>query len=213
MGQRLRGRGRAQLWIGLVIAAALHGSTPLACQTATLPVPGPTIDGTAPARPTEAWVRFCQQQPRECEVNSAEPALIMLTPEIWQVLISANVHVNSTIKPRSDMAHWGVEDRWDYPDDGFGDCEDYQLLKRKLLVQAGLPRRAMPMTVVIDHEGTGHAVMMARTDRGDFVLDNMRDAVLPWTETGYIFIKQEGADGLAWAWLGGRTSPVATANR
>jgi predicted transglutaminase-like cysteine proteinase len=114
---------------------------------------------------------------------------------------------------RSDMAHWGVEDRWDYPDDGFGDCEDYQLLKRRLLVQAGLPRRAMRMTVVIDHEGTGHAVMIARTDRGDFVLDNKRDAVLPWTETGYIFIKQEGADGLAWAWLGGRTSPVATANR
>jgi predicted transglutaminase-like cysteine proteinase len=111
------------------------------------------------------------------------------------------------------MAHWGVEDRWDYPDDGFGDCEDYQLLKRRLLVQAGLPRRAMRMTVVIGDGGTGHAVMIARTDRGDFVLDNKRDAVLPWTETGYIYVKQEGVDGFAWASLGGRVSPIATANR
>jgi predicted transglutaminase-like cysteine proteinase len=50
----------------------------------------------------------------------------MLTPEIWQALVANNAHVNSTIKPGSDMAHWGLEDRWDYPDDGFGDCEDYQ---------------------------------------------------------------------------------------
>jgi predicted transglutaminase-like cysteine proteinase len=213
MGQMLRGRVRAQPWMGLIVAAAFHGSTALATEMATLPAPVPTINGTAPARPTEAWVRFCQQQPRECQLNPAEPALITLTPEIWQTLITANVHVNSTIMSRSDMAHWGVEDRWDYPDDGFGDCEDYQLLKRRLLVQAGLPRRAMRMTVVIGDGGTGHAVMIARTDRGDFVLDNKRDAVLPWTETGYIYVKQEGVDGFAWASLGGRVSPIATANR
>ena len=36
----------------------------------------------------------------------------------------------------TDKAHWGVVDRWDFPDDGYGDCEDYQLLKRKLLPSA-----------------------------------------------------------------------------
>jgi predicted transglutaminase-like cysteine proteinase len=42
------------------------------------------------------------------------------------------------IRPLTDQEHWGIEDRWDYPDDGYGDCEDYQLLKRKLLASAGL---------------------------------------------------------------------------
>ena len=40
----------------------------------------------------------------------------------------------------TDMDHWGVVERWNYPDDGYGDCEDYALEKRKLLMQAGWPR-------------------------------------------------------------------------
>jgi predicted transglutaminase-like cysteine proteinase len=94
-----------------------------------------------------------------------------------------------------------------------GDCEDIQLLKRKLLVEAGLPQRALRMIVVIDEEGQGHAVLMARTDRGDFILDNKRNAVLPWRMTGYIFIKREGADGPAWVALGDQPASVVTANR
>ena len=27
----------------------------------------------------------------------------------------------------------GVVERWSYPDDGYGDCEDYVLLKRRAL--------------------------------------------------------------------------------
>ena len=43
-----------------------------------------------------------------------------------------------------------MPDRWDLPTTGYGDCEDMQLLKRKLLAERGLPRRAMRMTVVIN---------------------------------------------------------------
>jgi len=70
------------------------------------------------------------------------------------------------------------------------------------------------MTVVIDDIGEGHAVMMVRTDRGDFILDNKRNAVLPWNQTGYTYVKREGDAGIAWASLGGVvTSPVTTAGR
>ena len=82
-----------------------------------------------------------------------------------------------------------------------------------MLVEAGLPRRAMRMTVVIDERGEGHAVLMVRTDRGDFILDNKTSAVLPWNQTGYVFVKREGQDGMTWASLGGLASPVTTANR
>ena len=124
-----------------------------------------------------------------------------------------NRTVNERITAISDREHWGVEDRWDLPSDGYGDCEDIQLLKRKELIARGLPRRAMRMTVVIDEEGDGHAVLTVRTDRGDLILDNRRTAILPWTQTGYVFIKREGQDGREWVSLGGTSSPVATANR
>ena len=68
------------------------------------------------------------------------------------------------------------------------------------------------MTVVIDEKGEGHAVMMVRTDRGDFILDNKPNGVLPWHQTGYTFIKREGQHGR----LGVARrppSPTTTANR
>jgi hypothetical protein len=44
-------------------------------------------------------------------------------------------------KPMTDLDHWGVVERWNYPDDGYGDCEDYVLLKRRLLIQLGWRER------------------------------------------------------------------------
>jgi predicted transglutaminase-like cysteine proteinase len=131
-----------------------------------------------------------------------------LTLAAWETLVAVNEQVNATIRAMPDREHWGVPDRWDFPDDGIGDCEDIQLLKRKQLVEEGLPRRALRMAVVFDEIGDGHAVLMALTDRGEFILDNKRSAVLPWNQTGYTYLKREGSDGLAWASLVGQLSPV-----
>ena len=161
-------------------------------------------------RPRSTFAGVCQPNARS---PPAEPAVIALTPDVWQTLVAVNRAVNKRIKPITDLKHWGVIDRWDFPDDGLGDCEDYQILKRKLLADRGLPRRAMRMTVVRDGKGEGHAVLMIRTDRGDFILDNKTDTVLPWYQTGYIFVKREGQASASWVSLGGATSPVVTANR
>jgi predicted transglutaminase-like cysteine proteinase len=165
------------------------------------------------AKPILGWARFCEQNPAECTVDASEPAAIEFTAKDWQTLNRINQQVNAGIKAKTDKDHWGVEDIWDFAEDGYGDCEDYQLFKRKRLVEAGFPRRALRMTVVIDEEGAGHAVMMVRTTRGDFILDNKRNAILPWHKTGYVYIKREGDEGSAWASLGGRTSPTVTANQ
>jgi predicted transglutaminase-like cysteine proteinase len=91
--------------------------------------------------------------------------------------------------------------------DGRGDCEEYVNIKRKRLVEAGIPRRALRVVVVIDEENAGHAVLMLRTDKGDFILDNKRNAVLAWHQTGYVFIKRESQDRQEWVALGGVTGP------
>lgn len=138
-----------------------------------------------------------------------------MSGKLWKTLNSVNRQVNTSIRPRTDIEHWGVVDRWDLPEDGFGDCEDYQLLKRKILVeQHGLPRRALRLTVVIDEQGEGHAVLTVRTDGGDLILDNKRSGIMPWQETGYVFVKREGQDSREWASLGDRGgAAITTANR
>jgi predicted transglutaminase-like cysteine proteinase len=166
-----------------------------------------------PAGPTHAWIRFCERHRDECRVRLSQPARISLNSQVWATLKQVNEHVNSTILAVTDQDHWGVLDRWDYPDDGLGDCEDFQLLKRKLLVEAGLPHRAMRMAAVFDEQGQGHAVLMVLTDQGDFILDNKRDEILPWRQTVYAFIKREGTNSEAWVALGDQAAPVSTANR
>ncbi len=196
--------------IGLTL---ILGGATQAQTVASLPLNGQAIENNGSARPVAAWNDFCRRYPAECAVDPSEPSKLTMSPELWKTLLAVNRRVNGRIKPMTDKAHWGVVDRWDFPDDGYGDCEDYQLLKRKMLSERGLSRRAMRMTVVIDELNEGHAVLMIRTDRGDYILDNKTSAVLPWRDTGYTYVKREGQDSTAWVSLGGVGSPVATANR
>ncbi|CAA2105169.1 hypothetical protein MBUL_03058 [Methylobacterium bullatum] len=200
------------LW--MLAALALFGAGASQAQTmAALPSPSQSADVLGAARPIVGWVSFCQRYPAECAIDANEPPRIALTPATWSLIVSINRRVNTGLRAVTDMEHWGEADRWDLAEDGMGDCEDFQLVKRKRLADAGLSRRAMRMTVVIDEKGEGHAVLTLLTDRGEFILDNKTSEILPWYRTGYVFIKRESQDSVAWVSLGGVTSPVTTANR
>ncbi|HYF56040.1 MAG TPA: transglutaminase-like cysteine peptidase [Salinarimonas sp.] len=178
----------------------------------SLAVAGPRLVEGAAAPPLPAWVPFCVQSYAECAVDTSEPAVIPLTADSRELLDAVNRYVNRTIVTVADMAHLGVVDLWTLPTDGIGDCEDLQLLKRKMLVEAGLPRRALRMTVVLDRAGDGHAVLTAITSQGDLVLDNLNPEVLPWEATGYVFVKRESQAGQEWFWLDHPTVEVAEAS-
>ena len=106
-----------------------------------------------------------------------------------------------------------VSERWNYPDDGYGDCEDYVLLKRKMLVQAGWPPQALLITVVRDKQGDGHAVLTVKTDKGEFILDNQAERILLWSETSYRYVKRQSqADPNRWVALGDPRPTIATAS-
>jgi predicted transglutaminase-like cysteine proteinase len=196
------------------ILLALGMAAPAVAQTlASLPASPSFAEPLGAAKPIAAWVTFCQSYAAECAVSTAEPARITLTAASWAQIVAVNKRVNKSVRAMTDMDHLGVPDRWDLAEDGIGDCEDYQLLKRHLLAAAGLPKRAMRMTVVIDEKGEGHAVLTLITDRGDLVLDNKTSQILPWHRTGYVFVKRESQDAVAWVSLGGVTSPAMTANR
>ena len=207
-------RGLAAMGFAAAILSHVAATAPAqALPQRAMPVMHAAILSSGQAGPTPAWLAFCKQLPEECALDASEPIAVTLDSEIWKLLSEVNERVNGAILPVTDQDHWGVADRWDYPDDGMGDCEDIQLLKRRILIEAGLPRRALRMTVVIDELGAGHAVMMVRTDRGDYILDNKRSAVLSWQETGYRYVKREGSKSAAWVWLGNQAAPIVTATK
>jgi predicted transglutaminase-like cysteine proteinase len=167
--------------------------------------------GTSSRAPI-GWTEFCAENRRECETRSMDARDVVLTPTAWRDLVRVNNWVNSKIKPLTDMEHWGVVERWSYPDDGYGDCEDYVLLKRRMLMQAGWPRQALLITVVRDQRGDGHAVLTVKTDKGEFVLDNQNEEVLLWSETRYRFVKRQSQiDPNVWVSLGDNRPAVSTA--
>ncbi|HTO32247.1 MAG TPA: transglutaminase-like cysteine peptidase [Pararhizobium sp.] len=147
-----------------------------------------TTDGAT--NPPVGHYEFCRSQPQECRSNGGSAAPTVLTRDGWKKILEVNYDVNEAVTPMTDMEIYGVEERWAYPDK-VGDCEDYVLLKRKLLMQAGFSPSNLLITVVLQPNGEGHAVLTVRTDRGDFVLDNMRNKVLLWSETEYTFLKRQ----------------------
>src|SRR5262249_16103937 len=78
-------------------------------------------------QPPPGWVDFCARQPCECAGFTTARRHVALSWKAWMELVRVNNSVNWTIKPMTDIEHWGVVDRWSYPDDGYGDCEDYVL--------------------------------------------------------------------------------------
>ena len=166
-------------------------------QTPTLASAG--VQATAAMTGTQTsvpygWVDFCQRYDGECAGPRLPAVNLALTPKRMRDIKQVNRWVNSHIIAVSDFDHWGLADRWDYPIDGKGDCEDYALLKRKMLMELGVPRQALLMTVVKDGNDDGHAILSIKTDQGDFVLDNLNDEVKPWNAATYRFVKRQSQE-------------------
>lgn len=168
------------------------------------------VSGTT--SPPIGWVRFCVEYAPQCKTKPSTPQDVTLTARAFAFLVHINRWVNANIRPITDQKHWGVVERWNYPDDGYGDCEDYVLEKRRMLMAAGWPRSALLITVVHDESDEGHAVLTIATDKGEFVLDNQRDDVLLWSQTGYRFLKRQSqSDPNVWVSLGAPSEAPATA--
>ena len=144
------------------------------------------------ANPPIGAYEFCRDNPDDCSNATADTGPINLTEPLWKEILKINYQVNSTIVPMTDQDAYGVEEKWAYPKT-VGDCEDFALLKQKLLEKAGIPSSDLLITVVLQPNGDGHAVLTVRTDRGDFILDNMRNKVMLWSDTEYTFLKRQAA--------------------
>ncbi|MGH6833795.1 MAG: transglutaminase-like cysteine peptidase [Methyloceanibacter sp.] len=149
--------------------------------------------------PPIGYVTFCRENQAECRPGRRFADRIQLTAAKFQEIEEVNSAVNAAVAPITDIELYGKPEVWTYPAANKGDCEDYVLLKRRMLVQRGFPESALLITVVRDENNEGHAVLTVRTDGGDFVLDNKRREIVRWAETPYTFVKrQSDKNPLVW---------------
>jgi predicted transglutaminase-like cysteine proteinase len=136
---------------------------------------------------------FCKAAPVECQRVGRNIAPHVLTRASWAKIVDVNNLVNTTVAPLTDLEIWGKMEVWSYPTN-VGDCEDYVLLKRKKLIKAGISPGNLLVTVVKQANGEGHAVLTVRTDRGDFILDNLVGRIDDWRDTPYEYLKRQSTD-------------------
>ncbi len=136
---------------------------------------------------------FCRANPVECNIRLRDRGPEHMSGALWKEIVAVNVGVNAAIKPVNDLDIYGKDEVWAYPE-GAGDCEDYVLEKRRDLMRQGLSLSNLLITVVRKPDGEGHAVLTVRTDKGDFILDNLTDSVRQWDATGYRFLKRQATN-------------------
>jgi predicted transglutaminase-like cysteine proteinase len=206
-------RGLSGLGMAGAVALALLGPLSMTKagaqqrQTAFLGEMGAT---TAPI----GWRQFCRDFPADCRARPERIELVRADRANWTALTRINAHVNTAVEPVTDLDQYGVDEVWTYPVSGRGDCEDYVLLKKQMLIRAGFPASALLITVVRDRKGEGHAILTVRTDRGDYILDNETDEIRLWSQTGYRFVKRQSeADPDRWVTIGPASAPAAVASQ
>ena len=117
---------------------------------------------------------------------------MQMSQKLLHVLNAVNQSVNRAIRPRHDKGDvWSVNVN-------SGDCEDYVLTKRARLIGSGVAPGALRIATVRTPSGEAHAVLVVRTDKGDFVLDNRKDAIKQWHETGLHRIAMSGSSLREW---------------
>lgn len=108
-----------------------------------------------------------------------------------------NRQVNRQIRQIEDIKQYGREEYWALPTQRGGDCEDLVLLKKKMLIEQGVPSHQLLISTVLDKKLNSHAVLVLRTSAGDVVLDNLTNRILPWNKTGYTFLKLQNPKSLS----------------
>ncbi len=138
-------------------------------------------------------------------VHSAAYTRIDFDEPTMAMVIALNDRVNHGIKAETDQAIYHTGDYWVAPGlepGARGDCEDFALEKRRLLIASGVPASALSIAIVRTPAGEIHAVLVLSARQGDYVLDNLHGEVRAWQLTGYSWIsRQAPGDDLGWVSL------------
>jgi predicted transglutaminase-like cysteine proteinase len=140
--------------------------------------------------PTAAQ-EICNIYQWACSVSGSRKKL---TQDDIDLIRTVNRQVNRQIRQVSDKSQYRKVDYWTLPLSYRGDCEDIALMKKQQLVKAGIAPERLLLATVLDRKRNGHAVLVLRTDSGDYVLDNLTNNIMSWQSTRYTFLRMQNPD-------------------
>jgi predicted transglutaminase-like cysteine proteinase len=122
----------------------------------------------------------CRDDAASCPAHAAQLQRLIAAVKTRAGLAQveeANRGVNAALRYVSDLAQFGVPDRWSSALASFattkGDCEDYAIAKYVVLRQAGFPQDDLRIVLVRDRRvRQDHAVLAVRLDERWLILDN-----------------------------------------
>ncbi len=164
--------------------------------------------------PPLGHIQLCRKAPGQCRSASGRiptsQGAVRLTGSRWNELNRVNKRINRSIISQTDQRTHNQLDVWSLHG-RFGDCEDYALQKRQALIGKGWPSKALLVTTARDHRRRPHAVLIVKTHKGDFVLDNLNSRVKAWRNVPYQWLKQQSRnDPGKWVALSGYKEYSAT---
>lgn len=129
------------------------------------------------------YVMFCMNNAAQCGAVAGKRR-VTLDDKTWAMLGEVNREVNRRIAPDESKGFYD----WSLTTTA-GNCNDYAVQKRKELIDRGIPASALSLSVVVTRKNIGHLILTVRTDRGDYVLDNLRQSIVTWNKTGYRWVR------------------------
>lgn len=167
----------------LGVALLLSASPGQAAMTGS----GPRLDVKSATATPQGALDLCRRYSWAC----ARGRSARLSARQIRTVRNVNRSINARVHQIADIVQYRLKDYWTLPTARGGDCEDIALLKKEELIRRGIPPGRLLLATVLDRQRNNHAVLVLRTERGDFVLDNLSNRMLPWTETRYSFLKMQ----------------------
>lgn len=146
----------------------------------------------------KAYIELCKQDAYVCNSVSLKKSIDISKDNSTRIYL-INYIVNSSIVYTGDDVQYGVDEKWvDTPASNRGDCEDYAITKKRMLLNAGFPASALLITLIYGRQIVagkdmpwGHAVLVVVTSEGDYVLDNYTNEIYAWQDTTYPFYSRQ----------------------
>lgn len=143
--------------------------------------------------PPLSFSQFCVQYPEDCQRHDdCRIRDFRSSIQRWRELAEINSTVNFGIAPKDLLASRRDAEWQIFPSQG--NCGDYAVTKRHLLLRSGWPSSVLLLAeVVIRATGEHHLVLLVREGRAVLVLDNLSPVVTPLVDAldRYILVRAE----------------------
>lgn len=172
------------LFLGLcVVVASSFFASPQAYATE-----GAYITAVSTSPPPSGAQQLCRQYSWAC---SSQRSVSLSSQQEMKIVQQVNRQVNASTREITDQSQYRTREYWALPTTRGGDCEDFALLKKRDLINAGIDPNKLLIATVLDTRRNAHAVLIYRSAQGDLVLDNLTNRIKPWKTTRYLFLRMQ----------------------